>query len=768
MARRYMRYRVLFGLGDGTLAVPISSLAITQVLEGATTSVAEIELADATLPDDGGTVSLKNGVAVRIDQLDAGSPNPDGYPMRRLFKGVVNWIKGESVPRRIPVVNDGPLAKLKRCVRTSNHTLSGGGNTDVDAKKDVLTHCDIPYSNADIAGWGYVLGAVKPVVWPKGTSAAEVIGELDRVFHTATVEVGDGRVAAFPYSKVPADYGSGRYAGADVQQTFVRGVANARWMANARDRGSTDEICNVQRVEGLRWRDAAGCDRLVWAEASATHPLLPGQTVACEPIVGDWIQTEAFAKALAIQSLREKNRTPNRLRIDGANEALVNPGDLIAAQDPVYGISLATATPFLVTSYRRQGDRSTLDGEGGAAGDYGTVASGIDVCCGTQQADGTCTDEGTNPGPIDFPDVGIPPDPGLDICAFGDAACEPPVATPPETPPSEEPFLACTEDAYLTCPPDFAGTCHDGATGSSSCSGTPPASVCKVPGWYRKTWVESATIPVSYDCLCTAHARLREQGGSGHAYRVTADGGVDAFTICKEAGDPTDPLVAHYRVSAIEDPADADAADDLTVSGDLCVSFGYRFCSPGEEIRVAAVAVLADGSEVSLLTHDMQLFAEPGESVTTGFGDAYTLDSSVFHVEPSTWTGGAPPHTSLGTSYRNNGGVGPGPGIGLGADRAATVCFEMSGTDPRAFWDTGAGGGYARHLGYLDTESPLPGEPTHVTEDPDHVSHRLSFRLLPGDGSVGCADTDCPGPIVWGVVAGHSTCTANPDYTPVE
>lgn len=762
MARRRMWYRLLWGNSAPYVAAAIAEIVLTQSLEPtAVTSVLEVGLSGADVPEP-----LANGTALRLDQIDLISPNPDGHPYRRLFKGVVNRVTGVSSPRRVPITGDGPLARLKRCKPAADTLLSGSGKTDVDAKKTILTACGVPYAPADIRGWGVALGGVEGVWWRRDEYADRVIAELDRVYGTATIEVGEGRVAAFPYSKVPADYASGLYAGQDVQKTYVRGQASTRFLDNARDRGSTDEICNAVRIEGLSWRDGAGCTRQVWAEAAADHPLLgPGQRVGCDVAPSDLVQTEALAKAIARRTIRERNRTPDTERIRGANEAPVTVGDLVHVKDPVYGINLVTPATYLAVTTRREGDRMTVDGVGGAAGAVGTLTAGISRCCGTQRADGTCDDVGTDPDPIDPPDPGIPPDPGVDICPFEDATCEPVGGTPPVAPDEDEPFTGCTEDAYLTCPDDFAGTCHEATPETGSCTGGPaPADVCDADGWVRRDY--SAGFASGF-CDCRVHASLREADGDGHAYRATADGAVDAFTLCQAPEDPVAPLVATYRVSTVADPADGDAASDLTTTGAICVSFGYRFCSVGENIAMRLVAVDAGGNELPFTAHSLTLYADPGLSVGTGFGDAYVVSSATTHIDGAVWTGGAPPHVSLGLSYRNNGGFGPVGGLPIGEDGAAIACFEMAGQDPRAIWTTGAGAGYLQHLPYFDSENPLPGEPTHVSESGTHVGHRIEFRLESGASDTLCTD-ECPGPIVYDVRLGHSTCAENPDYVPPE
>ena len=89
----------------------------------------------------------------------------------------------------------------------------------------MLELCGIAYTASEVLGWGYGSAPVQPVIWRAGQSGERIVGELDRVFGCATIELGNGRRRALPVSRAPLQYSSPTYA-----KTFVRGRAARQFL----------------------------------------------------------------------------------------------------------------------------------------------------------------------------------------------------------------------------------------------------------------------------------------------------------------------------------------------------------------------------------------------------------------------------------------------------------------------------------------------------------------------------------------------------------
>jgi hypothetical protein len=404
-----------------------------EALEDLTTMVVEAEVVNF----HGG---LATGKTLKVWQGGLGSEEE-----MQQFNGFINRISGTSYPNTVRVMGVGELSKLRRAL-LSDMNLTG--LTDGVAVQAILTACGVTYDEDDIYDYGYTLGAKSDIKWLKGTPGADMLREIDRVFGCATIEIGDGRVVRFAYDRAPSTD--------DIDYTYAPGV-NA-WLYNVeRERGDLDAIQNYWIVTGLRYRSDDGgtpvantvddaCQAEIWAQGVADHPKLgSGIYVAPNTFQSDIIQSEALAKMVAKRMMRWYNREPDYVVLETANDPRRTPGDVIGVRDPAYGVDLGASqnsTPYLILSVDRRGDLMTLHCVGGAAGSTGTLTSGINVCCGTEQEDGTCDDEGTNPSASPDPTISTPPD-------IPNEVLTPPDDADPGIPPDIESMIVCDDEEDL-------------------------------------------------------------------------------------------------------------------------------------------------------------------------------------------------------------------------------------------------------------------------------------------------------------------------------
>lgn len=728
MTVRFVWHRIV--AGDDTLLQSETPVTINEQLEQAVTSVAEFSVAQEDY-------SLAEGAEITISHVMLNSTDPDGYTERELYYGTINTIDAQSHPHSVKLRCIGILSRLRR-TRDSDYVINGD-KTDITAARAVLDYCGIPYSVGDIKGWGFTLGTVRPIVWKKGQSGAEFLNELDRVFQCATIEIGNGRVVRFPYSLVPSDYDLDDpdvgYGSRGAAKYFYRGQAGATFYDNNRVRGDADAIINYVRVRGLEYEGAEGsanegCHYTIYAEDYDENPILgTGVKVGPEEFSSEFIQTEALAKAIAIRLMRQGNRTPDNLRIETANDPNVSCGDVVKVVDGVYGIALATETPYIVVSIRRTGDFMTLDCVGGPAGETGTTLGGIERCCGTQQEDGTCTQTGTNPSPTTPPSPGIPPDPGTGFCdPIDDPTCIPGVDYPIVEPPNvDDPFTDCTEED----PDELAGDSNN-----PLCAGG--------GGPVEGEWVDKSTV--CWDM----------------PWRTN---GVEFSVPC--AGGPIDKVAVNHFAGASADltynttPNDCGApGEEKTVSNDfvfgggepVCISGSAFFCSPGS----LTVSLTDTGS------------SDEASIVFYGGGTGFTFDGVSYGIIASSENNGAikvghgPRNRSISLGERDNGGLAGFPGS-LNTELSWSVCFGIGSSPQRVIFGGDFGGGFMQdELTIENLEGTAPGFPYDpVPPACAHAGHTLNVRLVSSSDEDGCHS--------WVRVAGlgHATCVENPDWTPV-
>lgn len=352
---------------DGDVIQTIGDVTQTQQLEAWTTVVTEFQPV--------GEPTLTPNMPVHIDQVDF--INDERIAQ---FGGFLNIKGGVGQPRNVVLQAQGPMQRLRR-VATSDHVLSTFESSVSDGVcvKYVLDQCNVPYDDADIADAEYILGDKVDVIWRKDQPGWAIIRELDQVFGMATLEIGDGRVVRFPYDKAPSsDF---------AYRTYTKG-SDADFFYDERHLWDNDQVQNSWVVTGATWQTSK-CDYTVWARASAANDAFESDTVrvASQPFQSDIIQDEALAREVAKRMMRWYNRQPDVVRIDVLNDPNINPGSVVILVDSTFGIDHSIAAPYLVLTVDRSGRNMSLNCIGGAAGDEGTVTSGVEKRCNKTTSD---------------------------------------------------------------------------------------------------------------------------------------------------------------------------------------------------------------------------------------------------------------------------------------------------------------------------------------------------------------------------------------------
>ncbi|HEY7117528.1 MAG TPA: hypothetical protein VH475_13150 [Tepidisphaeraceae bacterium] len=712
---------------DGELVSASAPVRIQQQLEGAVTTVAEISLA-GTSP----ALAMNTPVTVHhVNRNDAPDPN---YDSRQLFSGIVNRVGGVGFPHGVSLSCTGQLAKLRR-TRPTDYQMHG--KTDVEMVKIILDFCDIDYTAGDIHGWNYQLGMHdlaggegddEQPYWRAGQSGAQIIGELDRVFACATIELGDGRILRFPYSRAPYLYVDPVYA-----KTFTRGQAGVSFYGNERDRGDLDQIQNYWIVRGLSYTpgegdDAAGCQFSFVATANADHAALgPGVDVGPNEFSSDLIDSEALAKAVATRLMQWNNREPDTIRISCGNDARVGVGSLILVKDKSYGIDLTSDKRYLVTGVTREGDTMLLDGVGGPTGVHGTVVSHL-----YRQCNDDVSDVGTDPPASGAPDPELPGFPPLATVPPD----LPPIEEPEEPDNTDDPFINCTETGNIVCPV--------GATDFTSPADMPVLD-----------WRTSGRV--AFNCI---------PGGSGDPELIgyTAVG-----------------LNGHLFLNETTPYAAKTFDNDLNVSagpGVVTVSGEVWFVWEGAVLEIEVQGYGAGG----ITTNDLgvELLAVPGRTYTftgaVGTEDDEDFDVGLFaNTENSSYVyspHGPPNQCNEVVRTCNNGGIGQFGGFPTGEWLPFSFAFDFSGEYQRVTYTIGEANGYMEDLRSIcvDAAIDLLCDDQHydVCDDTAHRLFLSATGLTPSTGG----DEELDDPSTWQVrlrgvaQVGYATCEANPDYIP--
>ena len=296
-----------------------------------------------------------------------------------MFKGVIHNTEATAFPNVVKWHCVSYKARLRK-VPTYDHDLSG--MTDGEAVMHALDQCNVPYNIADIADSGYVLGAIRPVYWLKDQPGHELIAQIDNIFGFATIDIGASTAIRFKQKRTPLN--------ADVEYTYTQGV-DAHYENIVRTQGGADDLVNVVNVTGLSWTyeedepEADGCTRSYWARAYGFHELLGDDEFNRGYMFSsDFIQSERLAKRTARNIIRDKNRTPDIIRLTALNDLNVRCGTVIGVSDTAYGIDLpggAGTNPYMVESIVRTGDSMTCIAIGGSAGEFDELESGIERVC---------------------------------------------------------------------------------------------------------------------------------------------------------------------------------------------------------------------------------------------------------------------------------------------------------------------------------------------------------------------------------------------------
>lgn len=340
----------------------------TEQLEAWTTMVADVELYDHP--------ALVQGSEVDIWQVDL-----EGLTVAPQFGGYLNKVRGTANPNVVKLQLQGPCHRFRRATQNG---LDLTGMTDGEAWMAIADACNVPYDPADITDTGYVLGAQTDVFWRRDMDGWQMIRELDQVFGMATIEIEDGRVIRFAYDRVPAD--------ANITRTFTGGV-DADFYDLEREYWGLDEIQNKWEVRGASWKDADNCTLTPWAKADGPNAAFDtvNVRVSGQTFSSDLIQDEALAEAIVRRMMRWWNREPNLATVITENDPSIHPGHVIGLNEETsYGMNLdesAATNPFLVLTVDRKGDLMTLNCVGGAAGDQGTVTTGVERRCNKTSGD---------------------------------------------------------------------------------------------------------------------------------------------------------------------------------------------------------------------------------------------------------------------------------------------------------------------------------------------------------------------------------------------
>jgi hypothetical protein len=333
--------------------------------------VAEFQIAEqpAVTPEEG------DPVVIYLLNLDD-EPDTAQY----VFGGKINAIEVQSQPWSMVIRCTDQLELLRR-VPTADHNLTG--MTDGEAVMEVLDGCQIDYDPADIFDYGYVLGAEVPVKWLAGVTGAQVIQEINAVFGTVLLTIGNNRVIRVPIQLPPAD-ATGSY------REYERGVS-ADWAAHGRSHGERDAIQNFWMVRGASIPSGADdeCQSQPWANAVHGNPQLGSRRVRVtgQEFQSDLIQDESLAEFVVRMMMRRTNRLQETAVLEELDDPNVHSATLLTLVDNTYGIETGAGRNAVVTSVDRTGHRMTVTCQCGPPGNEGTVTTGVEKVCNDTHTD---------------------------------------------------------------------------------------------------------------------------------------------------------------------------------------------------------------------------------------------------------------------------------------------------------------------------------------------------------------------------------------------
>lgn len=678
---------------NGTVVPTLSDVAISTSLTQLAT-VAEFSLASRP-------AGLETGLDVQIEWLDF--TEGLAYP---LFAGTIDGWDVDAQPWAMRVRCVDQLERFRRTRTGSDMNLTG--MTDGEAWKAIADYCGVSYDDADIADRGYVLGAHEAIKWHADgqTPGSRIIQELDAVFRTATLTVGDGRVLRIRYDPFPDD-------DTVPDRTYELGES-VHFFTDHRSYGGRDSIQNVWNVTGVTLEDANGCEVTPWARAVDGNAQLGSSRVRVVEQVfqSDLIQDESLAEAIVRWKMGETNREPDTHATDLLNDPQIHPGSRIALVDPTYGI---TAVPryFLVTSVQRNGAVMSLELASGPPGDAGTVTHGVEKVCGDSSSDINIDDGFPGFGGFD----GLP---DIDGGGIGDLETPPVDITP--FPPDEP--IVCDEvteiiprydnDVGFSTPwrevvGPWSLQTHDGSAVASS-----------KELFYKLENVTGLMLLNSDTDPDTQSSATDVELGPGAVFSLCLDaafcGDTSTLTIGLTRTDTGNP---YAYVTWYSQPDGL----PITISGDTRTYAGV-------------INIGNDGSTVT--DHDY------GPSDLGNGG----LHRNTGHYVPH--GGGSPVAAS-------------GPGDVPDDFTFFTLCasFDLSDQYQHGYASGEGGEGHNRSEKCVSPGCSGGGEP--VTYTPDPYSHNV-YISAGGDFS----DASCPPVIIRAMAYGTGTCERNPDYTEPE
>lgn len=663
----WLERRLAYLFKRSSTVIPIGGLSQQESLDSLTTT---LSFSLSSRP----SLSVGNGVTAEWIDIDAGIT-------RYQFGGSILSTDTESHPQATDVPCAGPLALLRNARRFSDGDLLLTGMTDGEVVEAVLTYCGISFDSDDIHEVGYVLGAqadggdpedAANIWWRAGEAGSTIVQELDNVFFFHTYEVGNGRILRQYWEATPSSTG--------LYRTYTRGSSRDLFSVHRRY-GDPDRITNSVLVKGLS-RDCGSdgsCQCTIYSKAIDANPRLAGRSgrgiarTTRNEFQSDLIQDEGAAEWRARQMMRRNNRLVDELALSALNDPNVHPGSVIGLVDRTTYID-ADPRYYIVTTVDRDGYAMTLSAIGGAAGDEGTVTTGVEkICNRTESADSAPGDDLT---PItDFPplDDGLSFDIG-DLEDLGDIG----EITPPEEPDITTPFQDCTE--------------LDGMAGT----GVTETGFLAMSAVDDGVWRASGAS-VAY--------HLAGLNGSDGVDEIVAYGG-GAATIALNETTPYSSKLLSNDTTFPEGPALSLAFDVWfeTDSAELQVSFGLG----------GIILYPAPGRAVTPIGEtEIHVTAQLDTENTTG-GEAGNEAEHICH------------HPSVDF---NNGGLRHGSGLPLGTWVPVSVSFDFTAWPMNTYY-AGQDGGYVRDFETCDPW-PFPFDPAPC----DHPTHRLEISMQTDVGS---------------------------------
>lgn len=688
------RFRVT--IEDEVVAIT-NDLSVSSSLEQLAT-VAEFGYASRPYP------VFAPGDSVLIEYVDLAAEL--AYP---IFGGTIDGFEVDTTPWTFRVRCVDQLEKFRRTKTGSDMDLTG--MTDGEAWKAVADYCGVTYDDADIVDAGYSLGAREAIKWHAdgSTPGSRIIQELDDVFRTKTMTIGDNRVIRIAYEPFPDDDDRN-------YRTYTKG-SSIDYATHHRSYGGRDQIQTIWNVTGVTVEDANSCENTPWARAVAGNAQLGSRVRTVEQsFQSDLIQDESLARFIVRWKMGETSRQPDTAAADVETDPQLHPGRKIAVVDNTYGI---TANPryYLVTSVTINGYQTALELSAGPGGDEGVVTSGVDHVCGDSHSDNNWEDGFDAPGFGDFPGLdGI----GVDLGDF--TGTPPPIITPA---PEDEPLICESIDEQMV-----RFDRDEAAFRSPWREVSGPWTVMRDDGGVI-VGGESLTY-----ILRNPSGQLRlnsdEDPGTQSSATDIELGPGPSFTVCGE--------VAFCGI-----------ASRLTVGVNRTDT----------EASYAAVVLYGapDGFQATI-SGDTREFVGV---INLGNGGGVTTD---FDWGPSEFGNGAL-HRNTGHWFPHGGGVGGIPNSGPGATPSAfdfhpfCVSFDLSDQYQQGYAETDVGSGHNRSEQCVSAGCIGGGEPATYTPDP--FNHNI---VISGQGAY--IDSTCPPVLLRNLAVGQANCIPNPDYVEPE